>query len=1196
MSDSENNTSGLRNDLEALRQSAEECLKKEEELSKSRSELEQAFNAKLSESEEKIRGISEQLTEAITSFFSFEKEMKEKLEENQSQFIASREESKNFFELAELSFAEAGTALLEKDSLTERVKELEGLQQEKESLAERVKELEGLQQEKESLAERVNELEGLQQEKESLALRVKELEGQQVKESSADRETELEDLHQEKELLTERVKELEAALSDSENEIVALKAAQEADADLNKEDESAAINAILVSVQEENAALSNALTALRETNVRLGAENVRLSEENAKLSDALNKAEENLVLPDPVKEVPEPGTNDDWRSDLQSALAENSTPNKDFSEDQFADLLWNSETAQKQLADTSELKDKKVRRSCGEMPAVSSFANEVTERPRSKAPDLSSKKGDVIAEPISLRSKDEISDDNLEWHPSGEMAAASAKKAASSRISLDDYSQPDKTQPAAKDDFDEDDLEWHPSSEMQAVSPKKDEPAQNVAVQADSQPAPAEKAPAVDFDEDDLEWHPSSEMQSVSAKKSSTSEGGSANDAPVSQSAGDDAEVSVNASAEGTGNEDDFEDAFATDAAALLAGSSSEFEAEIGEPVEEESLKEALEAAEEKEQAEVETETEAEASKPEESSQDIAPVSEAASIAKALGAAITEAGAPSAEDKPKADNWIVKVSSADKKAPVSSKSCACLPPPESFRHLVLTEDETILQTIASARAKLEAEDCDAAWEVFSQLAAEHPDVLQVQKGLFDCYFMSQCWNEAYDIGRRIRYDMMDQPDWKDFAGKLHIVMMEYLKSVRDLGERKRIYLSLAELHLDQGQVALECLKEAAGIPGEMPENARIHYYIVRLSDSTKDYDVNDVLSALQYIDTQPELFKDLVSIANDDRFRGHLPVVNFLEAMFTGNRRKAKEMELECDVKVPVGPSDLTPAHIEEIHDDEADMVVEFLLNQLFSRTEMPAAKNSQRIVGIIKDSVPVPFGFTPFNIFERFNRRLFRFNHYDTMYYEGNEPTWFDVATEERDIFIFNKKLKDLPAPEQQFIILRKMFQVHHKHLQIWRSRSVLTDDLRCRLVQITNDIVKETGTDISATLEKEIMALDGSSANCQQAIDVLLDKLYRHSLRPEFMILKEYLFAHKPFSVKLDGATNRFAAKYVGLTEASYALARLLINDASLYERIEKEGFKVLYESKDSKYKGLRLYLQRLWSAPFTDDLWTS
>ena len=65
------------------------------------------------------------------------------------------------------------------------------------------------------------------------------------------------------------------------------------------------------------------------------------------------------------------------------------------------------------------------------------------------------------------------------------------------------------------------------------------------------------------------------------------------------------------------------------------------------------------------------------------------------------------------------------------------------------------------------------------------------------------------------------------------------------------------------------------------------------------------------------------------------------------------------------------------------------------------------------------------------------------------------------------------------------------------------------------------------------------------------------------------------------------LDGDANRFAAKAVGITEASYGLARLFAGMRSDYDILAQDGFCALYADLQAKDEFLRKSLQLLWTS---------
>ena len=96
----------------------------------------------------------------------------------------------------------------------------------------------------------------------------------------------------------------------------------------------------------------------------------------------------------------------------------------------------------------------------------------------------------------------------------------------------------------------------------------------------------------------------------------------------------------------------------------------------------------------------------------------------------------------------------------------------------------------------------------------------------------------------------------------------------------------------------------------------------------------------------------------------------------------------------------------MNPALIEEIHDDQADEIIEFLLNQLFVKADLVIPDPPQRSRQLLIDSASIPYGFAPASTLDRINRRLFKFRDYDTLYYKGKDKFWMEVVLDKMRVY----------------------------------------------------------------------------------------------------------------------------------------------------------------------------------------------
>jgi len=497
-----------------------------------------------------------------------------------------------------------------------------------------------------------------------------------------------------------------------------------------------------------------------------------------------------------------------------------------------------------------------------------------------------------------------------------------------------------------------------------------------------------------------------------------------------------------------------------------------------------------------------------------------------------------------------------------------------------FRH---ASDPALRARIEEGMKMVALEKFDNAWDLFQELSQAHPDVLEIQEGLFYNYFGSFCFNEALDVGRRILAAEMESPGAGRFVKAMHTVLIERLKAVRDAAERKRLFLNLAEIHLDDAPQALDFLARARQIPGRGPIDARLNYYRLRLQagDSAEQY--RDVLGALEGLADHPELFDDLDRASGQERNRAIRPAAQVVLALVRQGREVATRAEKGGGERVAA--VDLDPNLVEEQHDDQADQIVEFLLNRLLPRGEVAVSFPDPGFTSLLEDSQPAPVGWKPAELLERLAWRLFHHKNVRAHLCSGSEPFWIRAVPEPTPQVLFHPEVAALPTSEQQGLVLRVLFHLHHRHIHLQRAAELLDNPTRCRLLGLTRDVVQETGTDVSDSLEREIDSVDPERPDLDLWLDQMLGRLHDHCLREEFLILRDFFRPGQLFRARLEGSADRFVSRLVGLTAASYGIARTEFGRVPLFEEVEQQGFQVLYRSPLPTWRPQRARLQRLW-----------
>ncbi len=492
-------------------------------------------------------------------------------------------------------------------------------------------------------------------------------------------------------------------------------------------------------------------------------------------------------------------------------------------------------------------------------------------------------------------------------------------------------------------------------------------------------------------------------------------------------------------------------------------------------------------------------------------------------------------------------------------------------------------EPALLKQIEEGNKLLALEKFDQSWDVFQKLAQEHPQALPILEGLFYNYVDSCCWVEAAKIGRRILYAELDGPRRGRFVKALHAALIEAFKAVRDAGERKLLLMNLAELHLDDPAQTRDFLGKARQIPGRTPADSRIDYYMMRLQEKDPAEQLRSVLGALEGVTERLDLFDGLDGSTSQAANRTLRPAAKVVLALVRQGRQAAAAAQEEGGERV--APWEPDPNLVDEEHDEGADLVLEFLLNQLLPRAHVAIPFPDPTFSALLDRSEPVPTGWKPAEVLDRLNWRLFRTRDMQARLYRGDEPFWLKATPEPVGQVLFHPDVAGLPVSEQQGLALRALFHLHHRHLHVLRASEILDAPLRCRLLGLTRDVVQDSGTDVSDWIEREIDALDPGRPDLAAALDEMLDRLYNHCLREEFLILKDFLVPGKLFAARLEGSADRFVARLVGVAEASYGIARQKVGRTPLFERLEKEGFQALYAPPLHEHRALRLRLQRLW-----------
>ena len=494
------------------------------------------------------------------------------------------------------------------------------------------------------------------------------------------------------------------------------------------------------------------------------------------------------------------------------------------------------------------------------------------------------------------------------------------------------------------------------------------------------------------------------------------------------------------------------------------------------------------------------------------------------------------------------------------------------------------------QVIDEVKAGLELSnngEYDLALAKLVKLLKQDSYILQPNLAILHNYINMARWEDAYKAGLPLLYDAFNTDYWDSYAKDMIQAVINKMSADNSKIESKKLLFVLALVCAKYPVTARKFLRLADTIQEKCSDEAVLHYYLLKVGVTSASID--NTVEALQEITTCPELFDELFEQAKNPVNKKYKSVLEMIETLYLNSKDEAKIKEDKIESLVPLGPVQISPVDIKRYYSEEkAGKVVEFMLDKLFPEAGFEPASWPERFNGIIEEAKLIPFNFKPAEIFERLNARIFKFSNVDLRYYDGQEQFFVKAFNFERGkIFILHAKMAELTTAEQQFIILRKCFQLYHKHTQLWHSRLSLDDTMMCKLLETTVKMCIESGVEAAEPWLKVVGNYDADTPNLYRKISETITRLYRITDYEPFLILKEFLFTRRPFTSVLDGDANRFAAKAVGITEASYGLARLFAGMRSDYDILAQDGFCALYADLQTKDEFLRKSLQLLWTS---------
>ncbi len=494
------------------------------------------------------------------------------------------------------------------------------------------------------------------------------------------------------------------------------------------------------------------------------------------------------------------------------------------------------------------------------------------------------------------------------------------------------------------------------------------------------------------------------------------------------------------------------------------------------------------------------------------------------------------------------------------------------------------------QVIDEVKAGLELSnngEYDLALAKLVKLLKQDSYILQPNLAILHNYINMARWEDAYKAGLPLLYDAFNTDYWDSYAKDMIQAVINKMSADNSKIESKKLLFVLALVCAKYPVTARKFLHLADTIQEKCSDEAVLHYYLLKVGVTSSSID--NTVEALQEITTCPELFDELFEQAKNPVNKKYKSVLEMIETLYLNSKDEAKIKEDKIESLVPLGPVQISPVDIKRYYSEEkAGKVVEFMLDKLFPEAGFEPASWPERFNGIIEEAKLIPFNFKPAEIFQRLNARIFKFSNVDLRYYDGQEQFFVKAFNFEKGkIFILHAKMAELTTAEQQFIILRKCFQLYHKHTQLWHSRLSLDDTMMCKLLETTVKMCIESGVEAAEPWLKVVGNYDADTPNLYRKISETITRLYRITDYEPFLILKEFLFTRRPFTSVLDGDANRFAAKAVGITEASYGLARLFAGMRSDYDILAQDGFCALYADLQTKDEFLRKSLQLLWTS---------
>ncbi|MCA9793984.1 MAG: hypothetical protein KC910_19385, partial [Candidatus Eremiobacteraeota bacterium] len=487
-------------------------------------------------------------------------------------------------------------------------------------------------------------------------------------------------------------------------------------------------------------------------------------------------------------------------------------------------------------------------------------------------------------------------------------------------------------------------------------------------------------------------------------------------------------------------------------------------------------------------------------------------------------------------------------------------------------------------TFESAVAALHASQFEQAGEQFEALlsAGAGPEA---SVGLMSARIGAGRVEDALALGLSLRgLDLGEAED--QFRSAWEATLTAKLKSPDSDLQRKRLLLALAELKLP-GEAGLEALDEAEQIPVRLDEDGLLSYYQVVSRVENEDVTAY-LLDYMHSLGDKPELFEHLSK--NFARYPEIAKVAEAVVALAGQSRTGAQEAEEAAGELL--APQYATREMAEEIGDPGEEAMVEVFLDHLIPRAGLELPVPSDEFEEFLHDSEPAAFVGSLRQALRNIDYTVF-FEEIEVLSYSGEADFLVECCPEPTPTLLFHSKVENVPPEELRFLVFRRLVQMYRRHAYLEHMARALDDSARCKLVKACIEIHQESEYEISEMLvgrleEIAAQAGEGDSPEVRGQLDALLDKLYADTGSDSFIELGDFLYDNQLAKKWLDPLADQFAASVVGLTTASYATARDMVDD-ELFAELEAKGLGLLWqEERREEFDELRLRLQRLWLGP--------